>query len=115
MNKQYQRYGSPQTKVIEECSEVIDHCTDIIKRAGKVIKIVCKGERFGYKNFHPSDIYQKPNSDYVLEEIDDLERCLAEFKPLLQTISRQCKIDKDVKYPHHPQQLKEWRENEVEF
>lgn len=54
------------TKVIEECSELI--------------KAVCKAERFGYFNYHPSTPYKnnieriKEEMHDVIEAIEDLEK-----------------------------------------
>lgn len=72
--KGYEAFGSPEDKVIEECSEVI--------------KAICKGKRFGWLNYHPN----RPelcNAKEALNEIDDLERTLNLLKPLLVCQARQ--------------------------
>jgi len=69
MKIEFKDIGTPPVNLIEECSEVIH--------------IVCKGLRFGWRNFHPKDS-SKSNVDLVLEEISDLEERLREFKGWIQ-------------------------------
>ena len=53
----YKDIGSPTTKVIEECSELI--------------QALCKADRFGWFNFHPSRP-ESNNMDDVKREMDDV-------------------------------------------
>ena len=53
----YKDAGSPETRVIEECS--------------KLIQAVCKADRFGWFNYHP-DRPSSTNMDAVLREMDDV-------------------------------------------
>ncbi len=75
----YINIGTPETKVIEECSEVITECS-------KLIKSVCKAQRFGWFNHHPNcpDITNydavKAEMEDVVEAFERLEVNLREFK-----------------------------------
>ena len=53
----YKDIGTPETKVIEECSELI--------------QALCKAGRFGWFNYHP-DRPSSTNMDAVLREMDDV-------------------------------------------
>jgi hypothetical protein len=72
--KGFEAFGSPEDKVIEECSEVI--------------KAICKGKRFGWKNYHP-DRPMVSNANDVLAEFDDLRRVMNELEPILLILDRQ--------------------------
>lgn len=76
MKKQFEAFGSPQDGVIEECAEVI--------------KAICKAERFGYRNYHP-DTPKVCNADEILNELDDLQTRINQFRPLLTAMSTQFK------------------------
>lgn len=79
MKKQFKAFGSPQDGVIEECAELI--------------KAICKAERFGYRNYHPSS----PgicNAQEIVNEIDDVRRRLNEFDPILKSFVEKFKRDK---------------------
>jgi hypothetical protein len=60
----YAHIGDIETRVIEECSEVI--------------KALCKVQRFGWFVHHPTSDLR--NVDKLQDEIEDLERVLAELK-----------------------------------
>ena len=53
----YKEIGTPETKVIEECSELI--------------QALCKAGRFGWFNYHP-DNPSSTNMDDVFREMDDV-------------------------------------------
>lgn len=73
MKVNYRDVGTPPTCLIEECSEIIEACS-------KVIHISCKGERFGWRNYHPEDPDQTTNVDLVKKELKDLKTRIAEFE-----------------------------------
>ncbi len=66
MDPKYQDIGRPLIRLIEECAEVIH--------------IVCKIERFGLLNYHPSDPLQIKNRELLMEEIDDIKRVIDEVE-----------------------------------
>ncbi len=57
---EYKNIGTPEIRVIEECSELI--------------KIICKAERFGLDTCHPNlvDVPGNTNRQRILLEIDDV-------------------------------------------
>ena len=71
MSLDYQDIGSPEVKVIEECSELI--------------QILCKVERFGWFSSHP-DSPEKNNLDDVLNEIEDVNEALNNLMEYLDEI-----------------------------
>jgi len=67
----YINIGRPETKLIEECSELI--------------QALCKCERFGWDNFNPKDgVY---NFDRVMSEIDDVELAIKNLKKYIGDIA----------------------------
>ena len=54
----YKNIGSASIKLIEEC--------------GELIQAVCKGERFGWDNYHP-DRPNKTNAQELWEEMEDVK------------------------------------------
>lgn len=53
----YKHIGDPAIRLIEECSELI--------------KAVCKGERFGWWNYHPER--SANNFDDLMAEMEDVK------------------------------------------
>ena len=66
MHEEYINIGSPEDKVIEECSEVI--------------KEICKAKRFGIDNVHKG----LTNRDRILDEIADLRYALDTYEKEIQ-------------------------------
>lgn len=66
----YSKIGNIEDRLVEECSELI--------------QAVCKANRFGWTLCHPKTM--KTNARQALEEIEDVERCIAEIKPKLQKL-----------------------------
>jgi hypothetical protein len=66
MHEEYQAYGSPTVKLIEEFSEVT--------------KLLCKGERFGYDDHHPDLPVTETNRKLIAEEISDVRIALDVFE-----------------------------------
>lgn len=62
----YKNIGSASIKLIEEC--------------GELIQAVCKGERFGWDNYHPD----RPNSTNVQELCDEMRDVKTAFDILLK-------------------------------
>ena len=62
----YWAIGTPTDQLIGKCS--------------KVTRSICKCNRFGWHNFHPKDPKKISNYDKVLEELDDLEARIREFR-----------------------------------
>jgi len=74
-NPTYSKIGNIEDRLVEECSELI--------------QAVCKANRFGWRLHHPKTM--KSNARQALEEIEDVERCIAEIKPLLQKLEDEAK------------------------
>jgi len=75
----FEKIGDPITQTIEECAELIH--------------ILCKVQRFGWENFHPSDYTNTPNRVLVTREISDVKRKIARLEKLMAEIT-------DVQQPH---------------
>lgn len=69
MDEKYSSFGSPLTKLIEECSEVI--------------QISCKIQRFGAYNYHPDDKNKTLNYVLLQQEIKDLKIQIESIESLL--------------------------------
>jgi len=67
----YKNIGDVEDRVIEECSEVI--------------QAICKIKRFGVFSYHPNRP-QTNNFIELLEEIEDLENVLSEYKTELEEL-----------------------------
>jgi hypothetical protein len=65
-NPKYKTRGTPEIRLIEECSELI--------------QMLCKAKRFGWSNYHPDDAAKIQNFDLVLNEIKDVEQSIGDFK-----------------------------------
>lgn len=74
-HEKYKNIGSPLTKVVEECSEVI--------------QIACKIDRFGWFNFHPSDIKETPNIELLQREMDDAVEAFEKLESEIREIKKQ--------------------------
>jgi hypothetical protein len=72
---QFLKYGTPITKVIEECSELI--------------QILCKVERFGWFSFNPLVPNSENNFELTKKEMDDVVEAIER----LQEEMRQIKYD----------------------
>ena len=62
---EYHVIGRIEDRVIEECSEVIH--------------AICKAQRFGYTNFHPSYDSGRKNVYRIADELQDLKRVIEEY------------------------------------
>lgn len=69
MHEEWKNMGLVEDKVIEEASEVI--------------QAICKIKRFGMYNYHP-DKPNETNINRLLDEINDLEEILKEYKEELK-------------------------------
>lgn len=58
------------SRIAEECSEVI--------------KIVCKAQRFGLNDFHPTKM--QTNINLLMEELEDVETAKNDFLTILRDI-----------------------------
>jgi hypothetical protein len=74
----YVDIGSPEVKVIEECSELI--------------QILCKVERFGWFSTHPDDC-SKSNMELVIEEIDDVNDSLQKLVTYINEVIDEEELD----------------------
>lgn len=61
----YEKVGSPIINLIEECAELIH--------------LLCKAERFGLGNWHPSDKKQRMNHELILDEMEDVEKRIRDY------------------------------------
>jgi len=64
MHEHYVKFGTPATKLIEECSEVI--------------QALCKAERFGLDSRHPET--KVANRDAIASEIGDLLLAIENYR-----------------------------------
>ena len=71
-NLMYKDLGSPETRVIEECSELIQE--------------ICKAERFGYFSSHP-DNPGKTNFERIKSEMDDVVEAIEKLQVHMRFIS----------------------------
>lgn len=69
---EYDHYGTPPLKVIEECSELI--------------MAISKAERFGYLNHNPSTP-SVSNLTNILSEVEDVKRVLVFLEEYLKQYS----------------------------
>jgi len=67
---EYEHIGTPETLLIEECSELI--------------KALCKVQRFGWDSYHP--FTSKSNMCKVREEIDDVLRAIQKLENLMRNM-----------------------------
>lgn len=65
----FENIGDPITCTIEELSEVIH--------------ILCKVQRFGWQNYHPSDPKKTPNYKLVENEIADVKKRFAQLEEII--------------------------------
>jgi NTP pyrophosphatase (non-canonical NTP hydrolase) len=77
MHEQFVKYGTPATKLVEECAELI--------------QAICKGERFGYDDRNPLIENAPTCRERVVEEIADVENALSNFKSWLNELSEDIK------------------------
>jgi NTP pyrophosphatase (non-canonical NTP hydrolase) len=77
MHEQFIKYGSPATKLIEECAELI--------------QAICKGERFGYDDRNPLIENAPACRQRVLDEIADVENALNNFRGWLTELPEDIK------------------------
>ena len=64
MHPDFIKYGTPSTKLIEECAEVI--------------QALCKADRFGLDDHNPVTLIA--NRDAIKSEIDDLQIAINNFQ-----------------------------------
>lgn len=67
----YVNIGEPPDKLIEECSELI--------------KEICKMRRFGLNSCHPDDPTKRTNKQRILDEMQDVERCIIDMKEFMES------------------------------
>ena len=65
----YRNIGLPAMHLIEEC--------------GEVLQAICKGERFGWDNYHPDRLPRQTNLQDLENEILDIVEAFGDFKKSL--------------------------------
>jgi len=82
----FENIGTPETLVIEECSE-------LIVELGRLTQALCKVDRFGYFNRYPKDA--PTNMQNVLSaisavdrELEDVDKAMSKLKLRMQELCR---------------------------
>lgn len=71
MNEKYKHIGD-----VKDC---------LIEEIGELLQAWGKYYRFGPLNYHPDDTDKKPNYRSILEEIEDVEKRLKQFRLLVES------------------------------
>lgn len=93
VDERYKHIGELPTNLIEECSE-------LSAAANELVKLICKGERFGYLNYHPSNP-SKNNIHLILEKMAAVQEEIEDFK-IRANEMKSFMIDKEIEMLKEP-------------